>query len=97
MAARLAGVLTIVEDPAADEIQARLMKGALELVTWHLNEALRLAKTARLSRKLRDAHLLLEWLKRTGKRTATLREVQQFGAGSRLHCHHPWLPAPRCA
>jgi hypothetical protein len=80
-AARIAGVLAIVEDPTADEIQASSMKNALELVTWHLNEALRLAKTARLSPKLRNAHFLLEWLKRTSKKTITLREVQQFGPG----------------
>ena len=80
-AARIAGVLAIVEKPTADEIQAMTMKNALELVTWHLNEALRLAKTARISPKLRNAHLLLDWLQRTSRKTITVREVQQLGPG----------------
>jgi hypothetical protein len=50
-------------------------------VTWHLNEALRLAKMARISPKLRNAHLLLDWLQRTSRKTITVREVQQLGPG----------------
>jgi hypothetical protein len=80
-AARIAGVLAIVEEPTANEIQALTMKNALELVTWHLNEALRLAKTAGISPKLRNAHLLLDWLQRTSRKTITAREVQQLGPG----------------
>jgi hypothetical protein len=80
-AARIAGVLAIVEEPTANEIQALTMKNALELVTWHLNEALRLAKTARISPKLRNAHLLLDWLQRTSRKTITVREVQRLGPG----------------
>jgi hypothetical protein len=78
-AARIAGVLAIVENPTTDEIQAHTMKDALELVTWHLNEALRLAKRARISPKLRNAQLLLEWLQRTGKKVIPFREALQRG------------------
>jgi hypothetical protein len=80
-AARIAGVLTIVEEPAAKEIQALTMRNAIELVSWYLNEALRLAGSARISAKLRTAQLLLDWLARTAKKTITVREVQQFGPG----------------
>jgi hypothetical protein len=37
-AARIAGVLAIVEEPTASEIQALTTKNALGLVTWHLSE-----------------------------------------------------------
>jgi hypothetical protein len=80
-AARIAGVLAIVDNLVAAEIDAVSMKHALELVSWHLNEAVRLAGSSRTSPKLRSAQTILDWLTRTGKRSIAVREVQQYGPG----------------
>jgi hypothetical protein len=75
---RIAGVLTLVEDPAAREIDAPAIERAAEIALWHLDEAVRLAGTASLSVEVRDAEALLAWCHETG------RLVLYSGAAMRL-------------
>jgi hypothetical protein len=64
---RIAGVLTLVENPDAPTIDTATIERAAELTLWHLNEAARLAGTAELSAEVRDAEALLEWCHATGR------------------------------
>lgn len=58
---RIAGVLTLFEQPEARVIDASTMERAGELALWHLGEAARLAGTAALSPEVREAETLLAW------------------------------------
>ena len=60
-AARIAGVLTLIEAPEAQVIEADTMERAGELAIWHLMEAERLAGAAELSSEIRDAEALQQW------------------------------------
>jgi Protein of unknown function (DUF3987) len=64
---RIAGVLTLVETPGAQAIDAATIGRAGELALWHLNDAARLAGTAELSPEVRDAEALLNWCHETGR------------------------------
>jgi hypothetical protein len=64
---RIAGVLTLLENPEAQEIDAATIDRAAELAIWHLNEAARLAGTAELSAEVRDAEAVLEWCHSEGR------------------------------
>lgn len=75
---RIAGVLTLVDDPEAREIGAPAIGRAAEIALWHLDEAVRLAGTASLSVEVRDAEALLAWCHETG------RLVLYSGAALRL-------------
>ena len=66
-ALRIAGVLTLLESTAAQEIDAGTMERAAELALWHLHEAVRLAGTAEVSPEVRDAEALLKWCHDTGR------------------------------
>jgi hypothetical protein len=81
-AARIAGVLTLVEKFDAAEIPKGAMGYAIDLVDWYIQEALRLYGSARTDDKLLRADSLLQWLKGRGKSEIDLREMQQFGPGA---------------
>lgn len=76
---RIAGVLTLIENPDAQTIDAPTVKRAAELALWHLGEAARLAGTAELSAEVRDAEALLEWAHDTGRTMIYSRVALQFG------------------
>ncbi|CAD1788872.1 DUF3987 domain-containing protein [Xanthomonas campestris pv. raphani] len=78
-AARIAGVLTLIDDPAAQVISADAMDRAAELALWHLNEAVRLAGTAELSPDVRDAEALLGWCHESGREVIYSRLVMNKG------------------
>ncbi|MDR7134399.1 hypothetical protein J2X06_001583 [Lysobacter niastensis] len=78
-ALRIAGVLTLLENPDANRIGKATMERAGELALWHLNEALRLAGTAELSPEIRDADALLQWAHATGRSTIYSRLVLNKG------------------
>lgn len=75
---RIAGVLTLIEEPDAQRIEAATIGRAAELALWHLGEAVRLAGTAELSAEVRDAEALLNWCHETG------RTMLHSGAALRL-------------
>jgi hypothetical protein len=61
-AARLAAVLTLVENPAAAELTADVMARGVLLARYYASEALRLFQGSKIDRDLRVATQLLEWL-----------------------------------
>ncbi|WP_152048271.1 YfjI family protein [Aureimonas psammosilenae] len=74
-AARIAGILAIVEDVRVTEIGASEMENAVTLADWYLEEALRLQQAARMDPKLIKAKLLLDWMHGTGKEIVTFSDI----------------------
>ena len=77
--ARIAGVLAMVIDCNATEIDVDTLGKAAELALWHLGEAARLADTAELSQEVRDAEALLAWCHETGRRLMYSRDALRLG------------------
>jgi hypothetical protein len=61
-AARIAAVITIVEDANATEISVDAMNGAVSLARWYVGEAVRLQVGLRTDAGLLRANRLLEWM-----------------------------------
>lgn len=64
---RIAGVLTLVEEPDAGVIQLATVERGAMLALYHLGEAARIVGTASVPAKVRRAELLLEWCQSTGR------------------------------
>lgn len=79
---RMAGVLTLVDNPDAQVIEAPDVERAAELVLWHLSEALRIVGTATVPHEVKDAEKLRDWCHETGRRLLHSREALQYGPGS---------------
>jgi hypothetical protein len=78
-ALRLAGVMQLVEDPEAAHISAGVMERALELASWYLAEAVRLAGTCAVPKSVRDAEQPLEWMRRKGLQAVHPQQMLQEG------------------
>jgi hypothetical protein len=78
-AARLAGVITIVEDLHAREISLATMEGAITLLDWYISEALRIHQAGTTDPDLLSAKELLEWLQAQPDKTAHFREILRCG------------------
>jgi hypothetical protein len=78
-AARMAGVLTIVEDVHAAEIGMDAMRCALTLAAWYVAEAVRLQSAARTDARLLRAKDLLDWLESRGEPVIAFRDILQLG------------------
>jgi hypothetical protein len=78
-AARLAAVLTLVEDPAATEVTQECMARGIVLAQHYSSEALRLFQGAKVDRDLRLAAQLLDWLVSWGDPNISLPDIYQFG------------------
>lgn len=65
--ARVAGVLTMVENPDAGVIHLDAIERATGLVLYHLDEAARIVGTASVPAKVKHAELLLAWCWDTGR------------------------------
>jgi hypothetical protein len=76
---RIAGVLTLTENPDAQTIEAGTIERAAELALWHLNEAVRLAGTAELSPEIRNAEAWLGWCHATGRALLHSRDALRLG------------------
>lgn len=76
---RIAGVLSLIENPDAGVIDAATVERAAELALWHLDEALRLAGTAELSPETRNAEALLDWCHANGRNLLHSREALRLG------------------
>jgi Protein of unknown function (DUF3987)/Primase C terminal 2 (PriCT-2) len=63
MAGRLAGVLTLYDRPGATTVAEKVMRDAITLARWYLNEALRITETGMLRPEIVDAIELLKWLR----------------------------------
>jgi putative DNA primase/helicase len=78
-AARLAGVLALVRDIHVSHIALYPMEAGIELITYYLNEALRLYEVGVQDPQLCLAQKLLGWLKARGQTVVTLPEIYQLG------------------
>ncbi len=82
-AARLAGVLAVVDDVGARLVDARHVEAGVALVRWYLGEALRLQGVAATNADLLAAARLLTWLQARGRgRLVALADVYQRGPAS---------------
>jgi Protein of unknown function (DUF3987) len=78
-AARIAGVITIVEDLHAREIALSAMQGAVVLADWYVCESLRLQQAGRTDSKLLRAAKLLEWLQGQPDGKASISAILTHG------------------
>ena len=75
-AARIAGIITMVENPQATAIASQAMDGAIQLTAFYLNEHLRLTGAGRQERQASVLRTLLEWLQERGT-TVAKKDVLQ--------------------
>jgi Protein of unknown function (DUF3987) len=80
-AARIAAVLTIVDDPYAKSIPADAMTRACRLANWYLDESLRLAELYLVPQEAADAQKLLAWLHARGIRQISAATLHSRGPG----------------
>lgn len=78
-AARIAGVLALVGDPAATEIDLRCIQSGILLLDYYLTETLRIQDTGVADPDLQLAQRLLDWLHGSSDRHVHLAKVYQFG------------------
>lgn len=78
-ALRIAGVLTLLENPAATMIDATTVQRGAEIARWHLGEAARLAGTAALSEEVLNAEALLRWCHDTDRALLASAEALRLG------------------
>ena len=82
-AARLAGVLSVFENPNANEISPALMARGIVLAQHYAGEALRLFQGSKIDADLRHAARLLDWLHRYWKEAnISLPDIYQRGPNS---------------
>jgi hypothetical protein len=79
--ARIAAVLTVMNDPAATSVTEDAMQRAAKLMEFYLGEALRLSNVQPQHEQAELAKVLWTWLVQRGKRYITLPEMAQFGPG----------------
>ena len=80
-AARIAGVLAMVDDPYAADVGADAMGRACILMHWYLSEALRLAEAYCVPQEVADAEAVLEWARARGLRKVDAATIQKSGPG----------------
>ena len=80
-AARIAGVLTVVDDRFASAITPAAMSRGCNLMRWYLDEALRLAEEIRIPQDISDAQTLLDWFAARSMRQVAAVDIQKRGPG----------------
>lgn len=76
---RLAGVLTLVDDPSAELISLETLNRATLLMDWYLEEALRLKAQASVSAELSNAERLVSWMHERNSSLVWIGDVYQYG------------------
>lgn len=77
--ARIAGVLTVVEEPGAGLIRRDTIGRAAALALFHLREAARVIGTSSVPARVRHAEALLEWCRDTGRTRLYSRDALRNG------------------
>lgn len=79
-ACRIAGIITVFENPDAQEVGIAATKNGIEFCEWYLQEMLRLRECGLVSPEVRDAEKLRKWLnaKRIGS-VVTPRDIARNG------------------
>src|ERR1700722_20131122 len=89
-AARVAGGQALLENPSATTVHVDVMKRAVALASWHLEEALRIVEDGAVAQVVTDAQALYNWivsqpLDDDGSGwTVKIRDVQRGGPGERF-------------
>lgn len=78
-AARIAAVMTIVDNIDATEIDETTMRNAAAVIEWHVGEADRLQRSGIIDSRLQQAAALLKWLQGRQDCAATFRDILQRG------------------
>jgi Protein of unknown function (DUF3987) len=78
---RIAGVLTLVEDPDAGVIQAETIERAATLMQHYLCEAARIVGTASVPVEIRHAEALRDWCHREKRTYLHSQAALQYGPG----------------
>ena len=82
-AARIAGILTLVDDPNARVICREALDRAIKIADFYTTEALRLFQAGPCSPELHQAEKLLEWLKTSWREPLIgLRAIYRLGPNS---------------
>lgn len=81
-AARIAGILTLIDDSRSTTIDASTLANAIELARYYLSEALRLASAGTIDFRLRQAETLRVWLQAWPESRIGLRQIYQLGPNS---------------
>jgi hypothetical protein len=81
-AARLASVITLVDDIMATEVGPEEMTCGIDLAQHFASEALRLFGASQVNEKLREAQRLLGWLASRTEEIISLPEIYQLGPSS---------------
>ena len=76
---RIAGVLTLAEEPGAGVIQLGAIDRAATLALYHLREAARVVGTASAPAKVKHAEMLRAWCWENGRTLLYSRDAQRFG------------------
>ncbi len=79
---RLSGVLTLIEDFEAKEINLEHIERAIQLVNYYLNERMRIQGFISINENLIRAASLLNWLWEQGRMQIGLCIIYQFGPSS---------------
>jgi hypothetical protein len=82
IAARLAGVLTIVESPKAGVVSAEDMARGIALAVFYANEGLRLAEVGFVPEELKLAQKLLDWLHEREIAVISAERLYHYGPNS---------------
>lgn len=77
--ARIAGVLTLADDPGAGVIERETIERAATLALYHLDEAARIVGTSSVPAKVRHAELLRGWCWETGRSLLHSRDALRNG------------------
>lgn len=75
--ARIAGVLTIIDDDQAEQVTSEAMARAICLGEWYLTEALRLTKQGNVSLEYTVSHEVIQWIVSKGFQVVTLNDVSK--------------------
>lgn len=81
-ACRLAGVLALVDEPSCTIINDDVMKRAIDLTRFYLDESLRLFHSGQTAPELVEAQRLLDWLKAKRKNIISTVEIYRYGPNS---------------
>jgi hypothetical protein len=76
---RIAGVLTLVDDPGARVIRVDAINNASEVVLYALGEAIRIVGTAQVPIEIQHAQALLDWCHQRGIKQLHSRGALQRG------------------
>ncbi|GJE04365.1 YfjI family protein [Methylobacterium isbiliense] len=80
-AARIAGVLTVIADERAVDIDPETIRRALRLTSWYVEEVVRLHRSCRPDPALLRAQALLDWLGSRNEAETKFSAILQLGPG----------------